>query len=324
MMHARRYLAVLCAAVLLVPSVILAQAFPSKQIRIVVPYPAGGPTDALARIVAQELSESKGWTIIVENKPGASGAIGSRDVAKADPDGHTIVLGNNQTHATNSFLMKEPGYDPIVDFAPIAGLADLQHALVVRKDLGVSSVAELVALAKKEPGKLNYGSTGNGSGSHLAMELFKTITGTDMRHIPFKGAAPMALEIVAGRIDVAFATLPSVLGQVQGGEMKAIAIASSVRAPQLPAVKLLNEQGVVDGEADSWLALFVPARTPAPIIAIWSKAVIDTLAKPNIAASAIKQGIAVNVRDPDAFKVYLGAELKKWAAVIKQAQVKTD
>ena len=324
MLHARRYLAVLCAAVLLMPSVILAQAFPSKQIRIVVPYPAGGPTDALARIVAQELSKSKGWTIIVENKPGASGAIGSRDVAKADPDGHTIVLGNNQTHATNSFLMKEPGYDPIVDFAPIAGLADLQHALVVRKDLGVSSVAELVALAKKEPGKLNYGSTGNGSGSHLAMELFKTITSTDMRHIPFKGAAPMALEIVAGRIDVAFATLPSVLGQVQGGEMKAIAIASSVRAPQLPAVQLLNEQGVVDGEADSWLALFAPARTPAPIIAIWSKAVIDTLAKPNIAASAIKQGIAVNVRDPDAFKVYLGAELKKWAAVIKQAQVKTD
>ncbi len=324
MMHARRYLALLCATVLLMPSVILAQAFPSKQIRIVVPYPAGGPTDALARIVAQELSESKSWTIIVENKPGASGAIGSRDVAKADPDGHTIVLGNNQTHATNSFLMKEPGYDPIVDFAPIAGLADLQHALVVRKDLGVSSVAELVALAKKEPGKLNYGSTGNGSGSHLAMELFKTITGTDMRHIPFKGAAPMALEIVAGRIDVAFATLPSVLGQVQGGEMKAIAIASSVRAPQLPAVELLNEQGVVDGEADSWLALFAPARTPAPIIAIWSKAVIDTLAKPNIAASAIKQGIAVNVRDPDAFKVYLGDELKKWAAVIKQAQVKTD
>ena len=324
MLHARRYLAVLCAAVLLMPSVILAQAFPSKQIRIVVPYPAGGPTDALARIVAQELSKSKGWTIIVENKPGASGAIGSRDVAKADPDGHTIVLGNNQTHATNSFLMKEPGYDPIVDFAPIAGLADLQHALVVRKDLGVSSVAELVALAKKEPGKLNYGSTGNGSGSHLAMELFKTITSTDMRHIPFKGAAPMALEIVAGRIDVAFATLPSVLGQVQGGEMKAIAIASSVRAPQLPAVQLLNEQGVVDGEADSWLALFAPARTPAPIIAIWSKAVIETLAKPNIAASAIKQGIAVNVRDPDAFKVYLGAELKKWAAVIKAGNIRLE
>ena len=309
---------------LLLPAAGLAQSFPSKQIRIVVPYPAGGPTDALARIVAQEITETKGWTIIVENKPGASGAIGTRDVAKADPDGHTIVLGNNQTHATNSVLMKEPGYDPVTDFAPVAGLADLQHALVVRKDLGVSTVAELIALAKKEPGKLNYGSTGNGSGSHLAMELFKTISVTDMRHIPFKGAAPMALEIVAGRIDVAFATLPSILGQVQGGEMKAVAIASGVRAPQLPDVKLLNEQGIVDGEADSWLALFAPAKTPPPILAAWSKAVIDALAKPAVAASAVKQGIAVNVRDPGAFKVYLGGELKKWAAVVKQAQVKTD
>jgi tripartite-type tricarboxylate transporter receptor subunit TctC len=319
----------LCTAIflslsLLFPAAGLTQSFPSKQIRIVVPYPAGGPTDALARIVAQEITETKGWTIIVENKPGASGAIGTRDVAKADPDGHTIVLGNNQTHATNSFLMKEPGYDPVADFAPVAGLADLQHALVVRKDLGVSTVAELITLAKQEPGKLNYGSTGNGSGSHLAMELFKTISATDMRHIPFKGAAPMALEIVAGRIDVAFATLPSILGQVQGGEMKAIAIASGVRAPQLPDVKLLSEQGIVDAEADSWLALFAPAKTPPAIIATWSKAVIDALAKPSVAASAVKQGIAVNVREPEAFKVYLGGELKKWAAVIKQAQVKTD
>ena len=324
MILTRRRATMLLAGAAVAPTAALAQTFPSKQIRLVVPYPAGGPTDALARIVAQELTETKGWTIIVENKPGASGAIGSRDVAKAEPDGHTIVLGNNQTNATNSFLMKEPGYDPVVDFAPIAGLADLQHALVVRKDLGVATVAELVALAKRDPGKLNYGSTGNGSGSHLAMELFKTITGTEMRHIPFKGAAPMALEIMAGRVDVAFATLPSILGQVQGGEMKAIAIASSVRAPQLPDVKLLKEQGVVDGEADSWLALFAPAKTPAPILALWSKAVMDALAKPAIAASAVTQGIAVNVRGPDDFKVYLGAELKKWAAVVKQAQVKTE
>ena len=320
----RRLAMALVVGLALAPSAAHAQTFPTKQIRLVVPYPAGGPTDALARIIAQELTETKGWTIIVENKPGASGAIGTRDVAKADPDGHTIILGNNQTHATNSFLMKEPGYDPVADFAPLAGLADLQHALVVRKDLGVSTVAELIALAKKDPGKLNYGSTGNGSGSHLAMELFKTITGTQMQHIPFKGASPMALEIMAGRIDVAFATLPSVLGQVQAGEMKAIAIASTVRAPQMPDVKLLKEQGVVDGEADSWLALFAPARTPAPVLVQLSKAVLDALNKPTVAASAVKQGIAVNVRDPDAMKIYLGTELIKWAAVVKQAQVKTD
>jgi len=319
----RRVAAMLVAAVIVaVPA--FGQSFPSKQIRLIVPYPAGGPTDALARIIAQELTEAKGWTIVVENKPGASGAIGSREAAKAEADGHTIILGNNQTHTTNSFLLKEPGYDPVTDFAPLAGLADLQHALVVRKDLGVSSVADLVALARKEPGKLNYGSTGIGSGSHLAMELFKTITGTQMAHIPFKGAAPMALEIVAGRIDVAFATLPSVLGQVQGGEMQAIAIASDGRAPQLPDVKLLKEQGISGGEADSWLALFAPARTPAPVLATLSKAVIDAISKPAVAASAVKQGIAVNVRDPEAFKAYLAAELKKWAAVVKQAQVKVE
>lgn len=320
----RRFVMAGVVAAALLPADAMAQSFPSKQIRIVVPYPAGGPTDALARIVGQELQTANGWTVVVENKPGASGAIGSREVAKADPDGHTIVLGNNQTHATNSFLMKEPGYDPQADFLPLAGLADLQHALVVRKDLGVSTVAELIALAKKDPGKLNYGSTGNGSGSHLAMELFKTRTGTLMQHVPFRGAAPMALEIVAGRIDVAFATLPSVLGQIQGAEMKAIAVASNIRAPQVPDVALLKEQGVVDAEADSWLALFAPAKTPQAVVDALSKAVLAALAKPEVAASAVKQGIAVNVRGADAFKTYLSAEIKKWAEVAKAAQVQAQ
>ncbi|MGH6814485.1 MAG: Bug family tripartite tricarboxylate transporter substrate binding protein [Hyphomicrobiaceae bacterium] len=237
----RRSAVGLMSAIALWPAWAAAQSFPAKPIRIVVPYPPGGPTDALARILAQDLEISNGWTVIVDNRAGASGAIGTREVARAEPDGHVLVLGNNQTHATNALLMKEPGYDPAADFAPLAGLADLQHALVVRKDLPVKSVSDLIALAQKEPGKLNYGSTGNGSGSHLAMDLFKTRTGTKMQHVPFRGAAPMAFEIVAGRIDVAFATLPSVLGQIQGGEMRALAIASHGRAPQVPDVPLLKE-----------------------------------------------------------------------------------
>lgn len=163
----RRTALALGASALAFPSIARAQAFPSRQLRIVVPYPAGGPTDALARIVAAEMQTDLGQTVIVENKPGASGAVGSREVAKAEADGHTIVLGNNQTHATNAFLLKEPGYDPIKDFAPVAGLADLQHALVIRKDLGVANVGELVALLKKDPAKYNYGSTGVGSGGIL-------------------------------------------------------------------------------------------------------------------------------------------------------------
>lgn len=321
MIVSRRAALLAGASVVALPVTAFAQAFPTKQIRIVVPYPAGGPTDALARIVAAEMQADLGQTVVVENKPGASGAVGTREVAKADADGHVLVLGNNQTHATNAFLLKEPGYDPLKDFTAVAGLADLQHALVVRKDLGVASVSDLVALAKKDAGKLNYGSTGVGSGSHLTMELFKTRTGAQMTHVPFRGAAPMALEIVAGRIDVAFATLPSVLGQIQGGEMKALAIASDGRAPQLPDVPLLKEQGVTGSEGDSWLALYVPAATPTATVERLTKSVLAALAKPEVKANAVKQGIAVNVRDGKAFAPYHQAEMKKWSDVIKAANV---
>jgi tripartite-type tricarboxylate transporter receptor subunit TctC len=312
------------AAAAALPLPARAQAFPSQAIRMVVPYPPAGPTDAFARIIAQELQAANGWTVVVENKPGASGALGTREVARTVPDGHVIVLGTNQTHATNGLLLKEPGYDPVADFAPIAGLADLQHALIVRKGLPAESVQELVALAKKDPGKLNYGSTGAGSASHLAMELFKVKTGTDMVHVAFRGAAPMATEIVAGRIDLAFSTLPAVLGLVRAGEMRAIAIASDNRAPQLPDVPRLKEQGVRGGEADAWLALFAPAKTPAAAIDTLSKAVTGVVAKPDVTANATKQGMLVNVRAPAAFRAYQEAEVKKWANVVRIAQVKTD
>lgn len=310
------------AAAAAAPTAVLAQAFPSRTIKIVVPYPPGGPTDALARIVGAEMQAALGQTVIVENRPGASGAIGSREVAKAEADGHTLVLGNNQTHATNAFLLKEPGYDPLVDFTPVAGLADLQHVLVVKNDLGAGTVAELVEIAKKDPGKLNYGSTGLGSGSHLAMELFKARTGTQMQHVPFRGAAPMAQEIAAGRIDVAFATLPSVLGQIEGKLMKGIAVASLARAPQLPDIPLLKEQGVTEGEADSWLALFAPGKTPQAALDTLSRTVLAALAKPDIKAKAVGQGIAVNVRGPADFKVYQTAEIDRWSKVAKDAGVK--
>jgi tripartite-type tricarboxylate transporter receptor subunit TctC len=267
---------------------------------------------------------TSGWTIVVENKAGASGAVGTREVARAEPDGHVIVLGTNQTHATNGFLLKDPGYDPVADFTPIAGIADLQHALVVRKDLPANSVQELIALAKKEPGKLNYGSTGAGSASHLAMELFKVKTGTDMVHVAFRGAAPMATELIAGRIDLAFSTLPSVLSQIEGGTMRAIAIASDNRAPQLPNVPRLKDQGVAGGEADAWLALFAPARTPAATVDALAKAVLAAVAKPGVVETATKQGMLVNARPPAPFRTFQEAEVKKWAEVVRIAQVKLD
>lgn len=195
---------------------------------------------------------------------------------------------------------------------------------MVRKDLPAASVSELIALAKKEPGKLNYGSTGAGSASHLAMELFKAKTGTDMVHVAFRGAAPMATEIIAGRIDLAFSTLPSVLGQIEGGTMRALAIASDSRAPQLPNVPLLKEQGVSGGEADAWLALFAPAKTPPAVLDVLSKAVMTAVAKPDVAANITKQGMVVNVRAPAAFRAYQVAEVKKWAEVVQIAKVSTE
>lgn len=311
----------LIGATTLAPATARAEGFPSRQMRIVVPYPAGGPTDALARMVAEEMQKDLKQTVIVENRAGASGAVGSREVARATPDGHTLVLGNNQTHVTNAYLLKDPGYDPIADFTPVAGLADLQHALVVRKDLPAKNVQELIALAKKDPGKLNYGSTGLGSASHLTMELFKNRTGTDMQHVAFRGAAPMALEIIAGRIDLAFSTLPSVLGQIQGNEMRALAIASDHKAPQLPDVPLLKDQGVTGSEGDAWLALFVPAKTPAGTVEILTHTVMVILARPAVRDNAVKQGIAVNIRNSADFAAYHKAEMVKWANVIKVAGI---
>lgn len=301
-----------------------AQSFPSRTVRIVVPYPPGGPTDALARIIANEIQGDLGQTVIVENKPGGSGSIGTRGVAKGEADGHTIVLGNNQTHANNKFLIKDAQYDPVTDFAPLAGAGDLQHVLVVRNDLPARSVAELIDFAKKNGGKLNYGSTGIGSGSHLAMELFKSRTGTDMTHIPYTGAGPMAAEVMAGRIDLAFATLPSVLGQIKEGRMRALAVASTGRAPQLPDVPTLKEQGVTDSEADSWLAFFAPAATPEAARRKLSDAILKALARPQVAEGIVKLGFALQARDPAAFAAYHADEMKKWDAVIKAARVEAQ
>src|SRR5829696_5658859 len=311
----RRRTFLLLAGAALGPAGALAQGFPTRVIKIVVPYPAGGPVDALARLLTPELG-ALGQSAIVEN-------VGARQVAKADPDGHTRVLSTNQTHATNYILLKDPGYEA-KDFAAVAGLADLQHVLVVKNDLAVRSVAELVAHAKANPGKLNYGSTGNGSASHLAMELFKVKTGADLVHVPFRGAAPMAQELVAGRIDAAFATLPSVLGQVQAGTMRALAVASAIRAPQLPDVPLLSEQGVQGGEADAWIGLWAPAGTPAAVLARLSQAVTAPLARPELRAAATKLGIAVNVRDPKSFDRFVVDEIKKWGEVVKAANVKIE
>lgn len=309
---------------LLAPSIVRAQSFPARPISLVVPYPAGGPTDAIARFVAQEMSTSIGQNVLVDNRAGASGAVRTRAVAHGAADGYTIIFGNNQTHGNNMFLLKEPGYDAVKDFAPLCGVGAFEHAFVVRNDLPAKTIAELVALAKADPGKLNYGSTGVGSGSHLAMELFMQRTGIKMTHVPFRGAAPLVQEIVGGRIDIANSTLPSVLEQINAGSMRALALASPERNPRAKDIPTLREQGVSNADADSWAAFFAPAATPAPILGQLSKAVMAAIARPAITESILKLGFTLKVRDPDAFKPYHLREIATWKQIIVDAGVKPE
>ncbi len=320
----RRLALGLFAGATLLASAASAQTFPDRVVKLVVPYPAGGPTDVIARIVAEEMSKSLGQNVIVENLAGASGAVGTRTVAKAAPDGYTIVFGNNQTHGNNMFLLKDPGYDAVTDFAPLAGAGAFEHVFVVSNQLSVKSMQELVALAKKDPGKLNYGSTGIGSGSHLATELFMVRTGTRMTHVPFRGAAPLVTELMAGRIDVSNSTLPSVLAQFQAGEMRAIGIASPQRNPQAPDVPTLREQGITDADAESWAAFFAPVNTPKPIVDKLSGTIIAILNKPDVKERITKLGFTMNVRDPEAFRPYLAKEIATWAEIIKTANIKAE
>lgn len=301
-----------------------AQAFPTRAVTIVVPYPPGGPVDLVARVIAQEIAGDLGQSVLVDNRAGAAGVVGTAAVARAEPDGHTLVLGTNQTHATNESLIKTTPYRAVKDFAPVAGIAEIPHVLVVRKDLGVADAAALVKLAKERPGALNVGSTGNGSASHLTAELFKVRTATALQHVPFRGAAPMVQELLAGRIDLAFATLPSVYGQVAAGELKALAAASGRRAAPLPQVPTLKEAGIEGVEADAWFALFAPAGTPAAVVERLAAAVTTALAREAPKATLAKQGLTLALRRPAEVAATLPAEVEKWAAVVKAANLSAE
>ena len=302
-----------------------AQGFPSRSITIIVPYPPGGPVDALARLIAQESAGDLNQPIVVENRPGGSGVIGTQAVARAEPDGHMLVLGTNQTHATNQSLIKNCPYDAVKDFVPVAGIAAMPHVLVVRNSLALTSVGDVVAIAKAKPGSLTFGSTGNGSGAHLAGELFKTKAGIDMLHVPFKGLSPMLTELLADRIDMSIAPLPGLIGQqIESGTIRALGLARAERVPQLAAVPTFAESGVPGVEADAWSALFAPARTPAPIIERLYLAIATALSKDSVRAVMAKQGIPAALKSPAEVAAMLPAEVQKWAAVIKASNLVMD
>jgi tripartite-type tricarboxylate transporter receptor subunit TctC len=301
-----------------------AQAFPTRTITIVVPYPPGGPVDVLARLIAQQAAADLGHAITVDNRGGGSGVIGSVVVMRAEPDGHTLLLTTQQTHAANQSLIKNHPFDAAKDFAPVAGITEVPHILAVRRDLPASSVAELLKLGAPNSGGLNCGSSGNGSASHLTAELFKTRTGINLTHVPFRGAAPLVTELIAGRIDMSFATLPSVATHVDTGAVRALAIASGRRAERLPDVPTLKDAGVSGVEADAWFAMFAPVKTPADAIDRVYRAVVRALGSDTAKEVLAAQGMIPRLRSPAELGAMLPAEIEKWAGVIKAANIAVE
>ncbi len=294
---------------------------PSGPIKMVVAYPAGGPTDVIARIVAADIAGPLGQQVVVENVSGGAGAIGTRAVAKAKPDGLTITFGNNQTHGNNMFMLKEPGYDAVKDFAPLAGAGAFEHVFVVKNELPAKTIQEVISLAKAKPGELNYGSTGIGSGSHLSTELFMARTGIKMTHVPYRGAAPLVQDLMGGRIDISNSTLPSVLAQIKAGQIRAVAIGSTKRNAKLPDVATLEEQGVTGANASSWAAFFAPAATPQPALDRLSAEIMKSLQKPEVVEKIDKLGFTVEPRDPAQFKPYQVQEIATWVKIAKDAGI---
>jgi len=316
----RRAAALSIGATLIVGSA-LAQSFPSQQVVIVVPFPPGGTTDILARELAQELAQKWNVPVLVENKAGASGAIGSEQVARSSPDGHTLLLTATH-HVINPSLFKTLKYDTRVDFTPIAQIAAVPNVLVVHPSLGVNSVAELIAKAKSQPGKLNFGSAGLGGANHLSGELFKHTVGIDIVHVPYKGAAPALNDLLGGQIPMMFDSVPGVLQHIKSGRLKALAVTSAQRAPALPEVPTMQEAGVKDFEATAWFGLYAPAKLSAEVTRTLSNDVLAALKSARIRSQFASQGAEPGAMTQAEFSKFVDSELTRWNKVVVDADIR--
>jgi tripartite-type tricarboxylate transporter receptor subunit TctC len=331
--HRRHLLALALSAAapaVLWPATAFAQdKWPSKTVRIVVPFAPGGTTDILARSLAPALSQAFGQQFIVENKPGAGGNIGAAEVAKAAPDGYTLLMGTVGTHGINQSLYSKMPYDPIKDFAPITLVAGVPNVLVMNpakaEAANIHNVADLIRYAKANPGKLNMASSGNGTSIHLSGELFKSMTGTYMVHFPYRGSAPALLDLIGGTMDLMFDNLPSSMQQIKAGKLTALAVTSAQRSASLPDVPTIAEAGPVPGfDASSWFGLLAPAGTPPDIINRIQQETAKALGTPELKARLQAKGAIPNGMTPDKFAAFIASETKKWAKVVKASGAKVD
>jgi len=301
----------------------LAQSYPAKPVRVVVPYPPGGPTDIVARVVSQKLTEQTGQQFLVENRAGAGGNIGAEAVARAPADGYTLLVATT-AHAINPSLFKQLGYDLQKDFAPVSQLTGGPLVIVANPSLPAKDVRELIALAKAKPGALNFASSGNGQSTHLSAELFSSMAGIKMNHVPYKGSAPALTDVIAGQADLMFDTMLSAMPQVKTGKLKALAVTSAARSPAAPDLPTVAESGLPGYEAIAWNGLLAPAGTPKDVVATLNAELKRTLELPEIRERFAAQGFGAAWSPPEKFSAFIQAELAKWAKVVKASGATVD
>ena len=306
-------------AILLVPGA-EAQTYPVRPITFLVPTSTGTSMDILARQMAPTLSRRFGQPIVVENRAGASGNIGVQQVARAAADGHTVLV-TAGTISAAPWLYRNLQYDPVADFAPVAKLSVAIFALLVHPSVDAKRAGDFIALARKNPGQLNYATPGIATPHHLAMELFKQTVGIDVTHVPYKGSAPAITDLLGGRVQASFTPVHTILSQVQAGKLRILAIASEKRAPWFPDIPTLAEEGIRGVDSDGWAAMFVPVRTPAEIVRRLSEETLAILAQPDFRETMLKQGVVVDPAGPEGLAALLKSELAKWRQVVAQGKI---
>lgn len=310
--------------ILAVNGPVWAQQYPSKPVRIVVPYAVGGTTDILARILADELTRTLGQSVVPDFRPGAGGTIGSDHVAKSEPDGHTIVMGTPGSHATSPSLYSTLPYDPQKDFAPIALMAMVPNVVVVHPSIQAKSIADLIGLMKASPGKFHYGSAGVGATTHLTGELFKTMAGVDIVHVPYKGSGQAMIDLVGGHIQMMFENLPGAMSHVKSGNIRALAVTGARRSPADANLPTVAEAGVPGFDVVSWFGILAPARTPRPIVDKLNGAIVAAIGKPEVKARMLELGAEPAPGTPEDFAKLIGDERERWAKVIKAAGIQPN
>jgi tripartite-type tricarboxylate transporter receptor subunit TctC len=319
-----RLLSLLVAAALATPFAQAQSDYPSKPITLVVPYPAGGANDAVARLVGQKIGEQLKQTVIVDNKPGAGTTIGMALVARAPADGYTIVLGSLASQAVSPHLYAKPGYDPIADFAPIGLIGTAYTVLVVNKESPYKDVKSIVAAAKARPATLTYASAGNGSPLHLAGELFKQTAGVEINHIPYKGGSAHTMDLIGGRVDMIFDTTTSAMPMITGGKVRPVAVAAPQRLPELPDVPTFAEQGYPGFGVNAWYALYAPARTPKEIVARLSAELTKALSQPEIQRKLADLAVRTQPSTSQELGAFTKSELDKYGKIIRAGNIRID